>query len=317
MKIQSASLDVPGGCPNNCKYCVSELSGSHRMLKNVFVAGGDAHCARLEKQFSQRLEYLRDEGINTLVLTGTASEPHLNMEYLKLFDHVNRHLSSPFKNIEIQTSGISLDEEKLRFLIAIGVKTISLSLSSFNDEINAEINGTPEDLIVHPGLITAMARNMNLNVRLSLNMNVAGFQEYIFPEPPPKWCRGRLFSNSRKTDDIGIDRMFKHVPKYYSPDQLTFRKLYESDAPCSENLWIAENQPPATWWSALRTYIQDNGRPLNRLPFGAMKYSIKGMSVVVDDDCMSKKSVKNIKYLILRRNCKLYSEWDDPASLIF
>jgi hypothetical protein len=49
-----------------------------------------------------------------------------------------------------------------------------------------------------------------------------------------------------------------------------------------------------------------------------MKYSMDNMSIVVDFDCMNKKGdKKDLKYLILRRNCRLYSEWDDPASLIF
>jgi hypothetical protein len=74
---------------------------------------------------------------------------------------------------------------------------------------------------------------------------------------------------------------------------------------------------PVEWWSRLSEYIEHKGRPLNRLPFGAMKYSIMGMSTVVDDNCMNKGEKTDLKYVILRRNCKLYSEWDDAASLIF
>jgi len=41
------------------------------------------------------------------------------------------------------------------------------------------------------------------------------------------------------------------------------------------------------------------------------------MSTVVDDDCMSKETTKALKYVILRENGKLYSQWDDKGSLIF
>jgi hypothetical protein len=41
------------------------------------------------------------------------------------------------------------------------------------------------------------------------------------------------------------------------------------------------------------------------------------MSVVLDNDCMAKGSNDDFKYLIIRPNGKLYSSWDDPASLIF
>lgn len=55
------------------------------------------------------------------------------------------------------------------------------------------------------------------------------------------------------------------------------------------------------------------------IPHGAIKYSVDGMCIVIDVDCMDKaeKTEEDYKYLILRPNCKLYSQWDDPSSLIF
>jgi hypothetical protein len=41
------------------------------------------------------------------------------------------------------------------------------------------------------------------------------------------------------------------------------------------------------------------------------------MAVVFDKDCMAKGSMEDFKYLVVRPNGKLYSSWDDPASLIF
>lgn len=40
---------------------------------------------------------------------------------------------------------------------------------------------------------------------------------------------------------------------------------------------------------------------------------------VVDTDCMSKaeQESETYKYLILQPDCKLYSQWDDKASIIF
>ena len=69
---------------------------------------------------------------------------------------------------------------------------------------------------------------------------------------------------------------------------------------------------------SLKEYILDEGSPLYRLPFGAMLYSVKGMSIVLDDDCMSKAEYKDaLKYYVLRENCKLYTRWDDDGSLVF
>jgi len=41
------------------------------------------------------------------------------------------------------------------------------------------------------------------------------------------------------------------------------------------------------------------------------------MTVVVDNDCMNKDNIENLKYVILRENGKLYCQWDDEGSLIF
>ena len=65
-------------------------------------------------------------------------------------------------------------------------------------------------------------------------------------------------------------------------------------------------------------YIQSYGRKLEMLTYGKVRYSICGMSVVVDDDCMSTNSdIDAIRYLILRENNKLYTKWDDEGSLLF
>ena len=52
------------------------------------------------------------------------------------------------------------------------------------------------------------------------------------------------------------------------------------------------------------------GKPLGRLPYGATKYSLNGLSVVIDDDCMAKKKDvtadggDTVKYLILQPDCR-------------
>ena len=51
--------------------------------------------------------------------------------------------------------------------------------------------------------------------------------------------------------------------------------------------------------------------------YGFIQYSVKGISTVIDDNCMSKDNIDEIKYAILRPNGHLYSRWDDTGSLIF
>ena len=114
-----------------------------------------------------------------------------------------------------------------------------------------------------------------------------------------------------------IDALMKHCRDVLGADQITFRVLYTSGLDTPQDKWIAENGASAEYVDKIRNYIKDNGTVLGQLDFGAIKYSVHNMSTVLDDDCMAQTAKEEYKYLILRPNCKLYSRWDDPASLIF
>ena len=64
-------------------------------------------------------------------------------------------------------------------------------------------------------------------------------------------------------------------------------------------------------------YVKEKGIPIARLPYGFIQYSVNGISTVIDDNCMSKDTIDEMKYAILRPNGHLYSRWDDKGSLIF
>ena len=68
---------------------------------------------------------------------------------------------------------------------------------------------------------------------------------------------------------------------------------------------------------SIKNYIREYGRPLEVLAFGQTRYDVDGISTVLDDDCMSTQVKPELKYLILRPNCKLYTKWDSTASLLF
>ena len=321
MKIQSASLDVPAICPNKCRFCISDLYDINEIYPNVFdFKNGD--MVWLEKQFRDRLEYLRQLGVDTLVLTGSSSEPIYNEEYLKFFNRINHSLSSRFIKIEIQTSGVGLDEKKFQFLDSIGVKTISLSLSSLDDKRNCEIERIPENLKFEISELCQKIKDFGFNLRFSLNINSIGFEEYLITE---NYLGKRYQKEFKNMDDQhliypGVVKLFEDLD-ILGPDQITFRKLYNIGDNQEIKIWIDEfgvvSGDSSVWWDRLRSFLSDYGRIINELPFGYAIYSIYGMSVVADTDCMSKENFKDIKYMILRRNCKIYTEWDDPASLIF
>lgn len=291
MKIQSLSVVVPGGCPNNCHFCVSKLHPNpyvNQIEKNTRFR--DVY----RKDYIQKMNFARDNGCNTVILTGNG-EPVLNREFLNSFSEWNGQLDRPFRWIELQTSGVTVDEEKLRWLRnTVGVSTISLSLSSvFDSEDNASYNRTPGNLTVNIDTLCAEIKRYDFTLRLSLNLTDRYEGEEI--------CE--IFD---RCSDLGAN-------------QITFRVLYESGTDSTIDNWIKDHRCYGNIQERIQKYINQNGNPLERLPFGATRHSVRGMSVVIDSDCMSKapREEENVKYLILQPNCKLYSRWDDPGSIMF
>lgn len=293
MKIQSLSIVVPNTkCINNCAFCVS------KMHCNAYVNQMDDNLPFFDlylKDYLKRLEFARDNGCNTVMLTGN-SEPQQNRKFLTYFGMFMQMMQHPFRWIEMQTTGVMLDQNYLRFLRNhVGVNLISLSVSSLNDQMNRAIIGAKRSLMPDLDWLCREIKRYDFSLRLSLNLT-SEFNQY----------------------DILPQNLFEKC-KALGADQVTLRVLYSSGTDTPQDNWIAQNAMSQCGTNKLLDYVRENGRVLGVLPHGAIKYSLKGMCVVIDADCMDKadKTGEDYKYLILQPDCKLYSSWDDPASLIF
>jgi sulfatase maturation enzyme AslB (radical SAM superfamily) len=288
MEVQSLSVHVPTGkCPNACKFCVSQMHPSP--YENLIDGEGWDKQALHDHQYMRRLEFARDNGCNTVILTGDG-EPLSNRRFLNAFAKLNWAMRSSFRWIEVQTSGIFLDDNMLKFLAGtVGVSTISLSLSALDTLTNNVTNGIPSKLMFDVYDLCHKIKASGFNLRISLNMN-----DYFHIFTPVE--------------------MFERLQELEA-DQVTFRKLYASSSVSPQGAWVQQHE--YVDWCELGDYITQAGRPLERLPFGAMRYSVFGISTVVDNDCMNKEVKDTVKYLILRPNCRLYTKWDDKGSLLF
>jgi len=142
MKIQSLSIVVPTKrCVNNCAFCVSKTHDNN--YENCIETNDEL----FERDYIERLEFARESGVNTIILTGTG-EALQNKKFLNKFAEWNKKLFRPFHVIELQTTGVFLNDETLNWLRKdIGVKTISLSVSDlFNNENNLSLIGVTEKL---------------------------------------------------------------------------------------------------------------------------------------------------------------------------
>jgi sulfatase maturation enzyme AslB (radical SAM superfamily) len=288
MKVQSLSIVVPGGCPNRCKFCVARM---HKSPYEDHIERNLRFRRLYQEDYMERLAFARDNGCNTAVLTGDG-EPIYNVGFLNDFAQWNARIPSPFRWIEVQTSGVGLDDEKLRWLRdTVRVSTISLSLSSvFSDNANAEYNGTPEKLKVNIEKLCSEIKRYDFNLRISLNM----------------------------TDDLhdhDTAELFTRL-KGLGANMVTFRKLYAvGDTEQAE--WVRAHGASDLMISTIEMHIKHMGKAIGALPTGGIRYSVDGMSVVIDNTCMTGDDSDIIRYLILRQNCKLYTRWDNPGSILF
>lgn len=288
MNIQSLSVVVPTpACINHCKFCVSrQHCGNYKNQMDDNLPFFDLYL----KDYMARLEFARSNGCNTVMLTGN-SEPQQNRKFLTYFGMMMQMMRDPFQWVEMQTTGVMLDRPYLRFLRNhVGVKVISISLSSFDNNKNAEIITMPKGHKVNLKQLCADIKDYDFTLRLSINLTDAFAG--LFPE--------EILLNA----------------KHLGADQVTIRGMYSDGKDSPESQWVAKH---ALDTKDITDFILSHGTKLGVLPYGAAKYSILGMTTVVDTDCMSKdeQKVENYKYLILQPDCKLYSQWDDKASIIF
>jgi hypothetical protein len=292
VEIQSLSVVVPGGCPNACKFCVSKL---HREEYPNRIEGERASRDLYERDWIERLQFARDNGCNTLILTGsgeTGDERGFPGPLLPLGTPGSPIPSAGSRSRPPASPGRREAPLALRI---DRVSTVALSLSNgLSSEGNADYGGIPEKLRFDIDELCARVKEAGFNLRLCLNMTDAyeGAQtEAIF-----------------------------HRCASLGADQVTFRVLYDVDSSLSPAIhdWIVAHRASEERIGSIKEFIRERGRPLERLPYGAMRFSVMGMSTVLDDDCMSTKAdAPATRYLILRPDCRLYTKWDDKGSKLF
>lgn len=289
MNVQSLSVVVPNNnCINNCKFCVSHMHPEN--YKNQMDDNLPFFDLYL-KDYLKRLDFAQRNGCNTVMLTGN-SEPQQNRKFLTYFGLFMQLMKNPFDWIEMQTTGALLDNNYLRFLRNhVGVNIISLSVSSFDQFQNQEIIGCPVQINLEE--LCKNIKKYDFTLRLSLNLSDA-------------------------FNDYSPEELFSTCYEEFLADQITLRVLYSNSNDTPQSKWVSQHAMNSSKINEINSFIKTYGTVLGKLPYGATKYSYNDMSIVLDDDCMGKRNDNDAyKYLILRPDCKLYSSWDDKASLIF
>lgn len=292
MNIQSFSIVVPNKeCMNKCPFCVSRMVNSNAYPN--LMDPSHKHYDINVQEYLKRMRYVSNAGCQTVMLTGT-SEPQQNRQFLTQWAMLHKLIGSPFTNIEMQTTGVLLEDRNYLRLLRnfVGVNTIALSINALEDDENNKILGHDDGLaFVHLGLLCNLIQEYDFNIRCCYNLNDS-------------------------FNDYEISEVFEHA-KMLGASQVTFRKLYSSGAETPQGKWIEEHDVSMFFRYNLHKFLEE--KPvIGCTIYGNHIREVDRMSVIYDEDCMGK-DPKNaaLKYLILRPNCKLYSSWDNKASLVF
>lgn len=283
---------VPGTCPNRCHFCVSLLHDQSMYPNRKVERQEPGSQGRIA--YRRRLAYARDEGCDTLIYTGVYNEALFNPTFMKMVAEENRALHKPFRKLEIQTTGIGLRKNKWDFLRdECEVSTLALSVSDmFDDKNNGDINRTPDGLRFNLDEFCKEALEHDFNIRLTVIMSD------VYNDKSAE----DLFIRAKK---VGAQQIiFKHLATYEPAFNGEAREI---------NAWIKSHQPSEDLVEGINTYVIEHGKMVEPLPFGD-RYSVHGISTVIDVDCMKKERPQPGRYLILRENCRLYTRWDDQGS---
>jgi len=281
MHIKSLQIHVPAGCLNKCEFCVSAQHNNRYKTVSSKERYGDC------------IKFAKDNGCNSMVIS-SSGEPMMNEKYILNVLKMNRNSKDPFQWIELQTSGMFLNDNILKKFYKLGLKTVSLSLSSiWHSGENFLYNGAPPKICYVEIIDTCnMIIRQGLNLRLSLNMT------------------DKQLSDERTPADL-----FEHA-RILLANSITFRKLY-ADPQTPQGKWIKRYGLKKVYFQMLNHYITGKGEAGELLPSGDRRYFVDGISTVIYDDCMAKQNNDDFRYLILRPNCRLYTRWDDDGSILF
>lgn len=294
---QSLSICVPGKkCINKCKFCVSCMHAD--AYKNQMDENLPFYDLYFE-DYVKRMIFAKENDANIMMITGDI-EPLQNRHFLQTLAIINKYVlpqkgCSGFNWIEIQTSAVGFDRNYARFLRnTVGVSVLSLSLSSFDDDANAEIVGIPKNMKVNIKEVCEIAKEYDFTLRLSLNMS----REVYKSVTSSAWYPVIVPAIFLKANELGAD-------------QITFRKFY-TDGDNEQSRWINENAAPDNFFEYLHSYVKDTGRLIGTLPYGYNQYSVHGISTVIDEDCMNEAKAEKeaSKYFVIRPDCKLYDGWN-------
>lgn len=231
-------------------------------------------------EIERRLRYAASR-VSAVMIT-SQGEPLLNMVYLRDVVGIINKVTPNLTHIELQTSGVGLTETKLDLLYELGIRVISLSVPALESSQIVEIMQVPDRYSYDPHELVDLIKSKGFILRLSIAMT--------------SWF-----------DDYSFDEIMDMLQEIWKPDQVSFKKLYGADEVSS-----LKYEEFLTEFKANPEFTR-----LELLSSSEWKYEAKGIAIVWNDNCMVQNGSEHPRYLILQPDGRLYTRWDNKASVIF
>jgi molybdenum cofactor biosynthesis enzyme MoaA len=271
--IGSLQITVPAGCMNDCGFCV------YRQHATKYKTDWKSDHERWHREVRRRLRYAADR-VEAVMIT-SHGEPTVNMAYIEDVMAILNKIAPWLAQVEIQTSGVGLTEEKLDRLYELGLRVISLSIPALEKYSIIELMRAPRKFNYDPIALSEKIRSKGFTLRLSIAMT--------------NWF-----------DEFTLDEILNQLKSIWKPDQVSFKKLFGADDLSSKRYDDFAQEFKS------REYTR-----LELLPLGVWKYEAYGIGIVWNDDCMVSGAQETPRYLILQPDGRLYTRWDMKASVIF
>jgi len=283
MKAQTLNINMHVPCKMKCPFCMARLTYKTGINNNE----------RLIAALPKVIKYATLHQTDTALITGIG-EPTDKLN--DLFVILHKLYNSPVPIIELQTHGLNLynDYNLLRSLKQAGLNTISISVCSMDFLRSAEIMQSVDPKYNYNSVIKE-ASDLGFLVRLSLNI-IKNDDWDNFPE----WAE--------KIKGIGLH-------------QLTLRQIGSPDetSPHHQQIleWIKGEAASEQIINNLRAEIEQPGRLLRRLGYGAMVYDYKGISTSIVTCMTDNPNPDEIRSVILQPDGHCYHSWNFKGSAIW
>jgi len=287
MKVQTFTV-IAGTkvCNARCPYCISKMTP----CQGVGVKEEKINWRNFEKA----CKFAEVSNISTVLITGKG-EPTLYPR--QITDFLKKMKKHNFPFIEIQTNGISLEEEKynkyLKEWYDLGLTTICLSIVHYEKEKNKEIYTPYREYIKLKKLIDKL-HEIGFSVRLSCTM----IKDFI--DSPEK-----------------AEELIKKV-KEWKVEQLTLREVAKPQNSENKDVhqWTSLNTPTRKQYDKIKELIKSRGNKIMTLGHGAVVYDFEGQNVCLTDALTIKPESDNIRQLIFFPDGHLRYDWQFKGAIL-